>query len=490
MVCGLNGNGFIKKTIGEIRQEMVDASKAKFGESINVQPETPLGQLIDIMSERELLMWEELEAVYLAQNPNSSEGINLDRACSLVGVVRLAAANSTVVARCFGTPTTLITTGSQIQVSGDAINIFQTIEDGTIAAAVNEIQTITFDDVPTAGTFTLTHEGNTTANINWNDTFAAVQAALEALASIGAGNVTVTGDFATGFICEFVSGMAGIEVEEMTATSALLILGNPVTIEIEETTGGGAYIDINCENMSTGPFICNVGALTEILTPISGWTSTTNKEEAVIGRDEETDAELRERRDDSLNTSDAGTLEAIRSELLTLTGVTHAIGFENDTGVTVGIRTPHSIEVFVQGGDEDEIAETIWITKACGIGTSGITTKTVTDSEGVNRTIKFSRPSEVDIFIDVTLTMESGYTVTSDEVKAAIEEYFDTLNIGDDVKTLTKIVPALSCAFPDIIRDIEIYADTIPAPAINTPLTIDEDELAVVDPANISVTVI
>lgn len=46
---------------------------------------------------------------------------------------------------------------------------------------------------PTGGTFTITVGANTTAGINYNAAAAAVQSALEALASVGAGNVTVTG---------------------------------------------------------------------------------------------------------------------------------------------------------------------------------------------------------------------------------------------------------------------------------------------------------
>lgn len=45
---------------------------------------------------------------------------------------------------------------------------------------------------PTAGTYTLTHSGNTTTAIAFGATPAAVQTALEALASIGTGNVVVS----------------------------------------------------------------------------------------------------------------------------------------------------------------------------------------------------------------------------------------------------------------------------------------------------------
>lgn len=58
----------------------------------------------------------------------------------------------------------------------------------------NERQSLTVTGgVPTAGTFTLTFGGQDTAALPFDATAAAVQAALEALGTIGAGNVAVTG---------------------------------------------------------------------------------------------------------------------------------------------------------------------------------------------------------------------------------------------------------------------------------------------------------
>lgn len=49
------------------------------------------------------------------------------------------------------------------------------------------------EPAPTGGTFTLTYQGLTTAAIAYNATPATVQAALEALSTVGAGNVAVSG---------------------------------------------------------------------------------------------------------------------------------------------------------------------------------------------------------------------------------------------------------------------------------------------------------
>ena len=63
---------------------------------------------------------------------------------------------------------------------------------------VNAVQLVTV--TATAGTFTLTFSGNTTAPLAFNATAAQVQSALESLTSIGAGNVSVTGSYSVTFL--------------------------------------------------------------------------------------------------------------------------------------------------------------------------------------------------------------------------------------------------------------------------------------------------
>ena len=54
-------------------------------------------------------------------------------------------------------------------------------------------QTVTIGGTPSGGTFTLSYRGATTATIAYNAANTAVDSALEALSTIGTGNVTVTG---------------------------------------------------------------------------------------------------------------------------------------------------------------------------------------------------------------------------------------------------------------------------------------------------------
>ena len=109
-----------------------------------------------------------------------------------------------------------------------------------LAHGTDEIQTITITGSPTGGTFTLTFNGQTTAAIAYNANAAAVQAALEALSSIGAGNVSC-GDGAlpgTPVTVTFLKSLGGQNVALMTANSSGLTGGSSPTVTPSETTPG------------------------------------------------------------------------------------------------------------------------------------------------------------------------------------------------------------------------------------------------------------
>jgi hypothetical protein len=86
----------------------------------------------------------------------------------------------------------------------------------------NEAQTINVTGIPTGGTFTLTFDGATTANIVYNASAAVVQAALEALSNIGSGNVAGSGGALPGtpVVITFQGSLAKREVPQMSAAHA------------------------------------------------------------------------------------------------------------------------------------------------------------------------------------------------------------------------------------------------------------------------------
>jgi hypothetical protein len=104
----------------------------------------------------------------------------------------------------------------------------------TLPTGTNAVQTVTV--AATAGTFTLTFQGATTAALAFDATAAAVQAALEALPSVGAGNVAVSGAYAVAFVNRLGrnpmpllvadgAGLAGGTVSVVTTTAGVTAPG-------------------------------------------------------------------------------------------------------------------------------------------------------------------------------------------------------------------------------------------------------------------------
>jgi flagellar hook protein FlgE len=79
---------------------------------------------------------------------------------------------------------------TQATTLGDVLSWLNT-DEGT--PAVQEVQTLTPDAVATAGTFTLTYNGEATGAIAYDATLGTIQTALESLSGVSAGDITVGG---------------------------------------------------------------------------------------------------------------------------------------------------------------------------------------------------------------------------------------------------------------------------------------------------------
>ena len=323
--------GFERPSFDEIREALVDRARELYG-SINTGSESAIGQQISIQAEREALMWDALEAVYLNQYPRSASGFSLDGAVALTGISRLPATRTSVVVELSGDPSTVIPAGSQA--STDAGDIFELVTE-----------------------------------------------------------VTLDG--------------SGEGQGQMLALEA-------------------------------GPELALAGTVTNIETPVSGWDEVNNPDDGQVGRDIESDPELRVRQSQSLAVTGAGTVPAIRSRLLQeVDDVTAVTIIENRSDEVDGDgRPPHSFESVVSGGIDQDVADLLWQVKPAGIETHGDLTLQVEDSQGELQTIRFSRPVPKYVWINVVLT-ENGVGTFPDDwenaTKQALVEYGEALGVGDDI---------------------------------------------------------
>lgn len=92
------------------------------------------------------------------------------------------------------------------------------------------IQTVTLTGTPTGGTFRLTYDGQSTSALAYNASAATVDAALEALSTIGTGNVAVTGSAGGPYTVTFGGTLDLTQLMQMSATDSLT--GTNANVEV------------------------------------------------------------------------------------------------------------------------------------------------------------------------------------------------------------------------------------------------------------------
>lgn len=110
----------------------------------------------------------------------------------------------------------------------------------------NEIVTISGSAAPNAGNWKIVFGGYTTASLAYNDSAATIQSALEALTSIGSGNISVSGTLATTVTLTFIGSLAATDVGAVTITdNTLTSSGTAVTLNVNVSQDGNAFTPTN-----------------------------------------------------------------------------------------------------------------------------------------------------------------------------------------------------------------------------------------------------
>ncbi|BDH45769.1 hypothetical protein TUM12370_18130 [Salmonella enterica subsp. enterica serovar Choleraesuis] len=247
---------------------------------------------------------------------------------------------------------------------------------------------------------------------------------------------------------------------------------------------------------TAGPVAAVVGSISQINTPTRGWISVTNATAAAPGRDAETDAQLRTRQRQSVALPSLTPFDGLDGAIASVNGVTRHKLYENDTGDVDDNGLPaHSISAIVEGGDVTEIAQTIRGKKSPGVSTFGNTAVTVNDAYGNPRTINFSRPVSVQIYVEIALRAFVGYTNPIGEgIKKSMSDYISGLDIGDDVLLSRLYSPANLTAGADNSESryydvLSIKIGTSASAVSVGNITVDYDELPVCNIGNVKLTV-
>ena len=270
----------------------------------------------------------------------------------------------------------------------------------------------------------------------------------------------------------------------------------------------GIYYDLNedatigSDGTISAQFICEdygeyvpiSGSTLEILTPVVGLNSVTLNTEnpnIVLGRLAETDDELRVRRQYSVGQTATTTMASMLASIYSLDGVLHATYFENDTLLTDSHGIPaKAFEFIVDGGDENEISDVIFYNKSIGSQAYGTTIIEKTDEEGNIYSISFSKADNVNVGMEIILTVSSLPSETwINNVKNALKEKFDSIQgIGDDVKNYDYFTVLTTFSGINNIDSVKIYDVDATGTPLYDQLSIGEKQIGKLDIANISIT--
>ena len=183
----------------------------------------------------------------------------------------------------------------------------------------------------------------------------------------------------------------------------------------------------------------------------------------LVREEGESDASVRNRVREYLNTICSDPESAIVRKLKTVPYLRDARVFTNTTDTTDEREIPpHSIAVVEQTGRAEDIAQAIYDSKPPGLATYGTTTADAVDSEGNTVPISFSRVTAKFIYVYLFIdTLEGGdQTAIEESIVPALVAYINSLGINSSlyVTKLYGVAYASNPAIADtyLIRDIQV----------------------------------
>lgn len=216
--------------------------------------------------------------------------------------------------------------------------------------------------------------------------------------------------------------LVGLSAGVGTPFTAKDLAGNKFYLTTSATGATGPNT-LAFEAEQSGATETTIGSITEIETIQLGVLSVFNGSNPTVqGVDEETDAALRVRRASSLSLPSQGYLAGLKGALLALDDVTRCEVYENNTSAADINGIPaHSIWAVVEGGASADIADVIYKKRNAGCGMYGSQTVEVDQGNGFDLPVKFGRPSELDLYIKLTVTsLTDDHSIDDDYLKQYI----------------------------------------------------------------------
>lgn len=428
-MAGLSEEGFVTKRLPEVvaedkaRAVTVFQDQVEPGDTVNTDDSSVIGRLVALAAPSEADLWEAAQQVYSAFDPNSATGISLDNMISLSGIpARFENTRTTAQVLLTGDNGTLIATGNVVS-SPTTSEQFSIVSDVTLSptsASGIVLTTILVTDA-TLYSLSFSHQGITQVASFTSGVGATQSSILYGIKSDIDANYTE-------LVATIQSdGSLKVDTADIFSLTNFTVTDNLGIIKVSKLG------DVSAVNV--GPISQPVNTITQIQTSRLGWDSVTNPLAGVPGRFRETDEELRIRFRNTKFERAGNIVEALYSALFSLDDVQQVYIDDNNTSVTNANGTPpHSFLVLIDGGTSAEIARAIWDNRGAGVASVGNTSVTILDKFGYEREIRFSRPTPVNLYIQLDLTTDQNFPENGEDlIRAAIITYIDSLSIGQDI---------------------------------------------------------
>ncbi|MBL3520314.1 baseplate J/gp47 family protein [Arcobacter lanthieri] len=384
----INQNGFKADSFIEILTRLSNQLKDIYGQDINLEQDTPDGQMVGINT----TIIDDLQSlglyIYNSLDPDLAEGVNLDRLLKLLARTRLPATKSIV-----------------------------------------DIELTLSRDVTIPATYTVSD----TNNQQWQ-------------------------------------------------------IANSQTLEI------GTHL-VTFESVDYGTITAEPNTITQQVTILTEIDSLTNPTSAIPGRDEESDQQLRERRNKILEVNASSTMGSIVGKILTLDNVVDVCPYENKTKIDdeiIGVPA-NTYWLIVKGGEIDKIAEIIAKDKTGGTGLKGQVTSTYIENfvrqDGSIRQfiheINFDRPIEKDIYLKFNVKRRvSTQSIDIENIKNTLAN--KSFYIAQNVTVTELYATVYSASSNFIATDLQVSRDNIDF--VDNLLIAGYDEEFVIKQENIEIT--
>lgn len=465
---GITDYGFQKKDIETIYNEIFDDFESATGIKVNRNYDSILGSLVKVIASREAQNWQLMEDVYYSGYPATASGASLDNAVALTGITPYLPIASRQFCKCTTSnfSDVNVPAGTEVTQSGSSRSSYKSVSNQYITQSkciyAKLMAKLTF-----AATYNLTID-EISASISCLDANMTLKNIVDYLVKSFSNlknkdNIKIT-------VADNYSYITIESIDKKTPFYLDTTVNNQNGTKMNENLYPSEYSSLlRFDNTDLTDIVAvEKGKIDTVVSEIKNFTQITNELDTETGRLSEYDQDLRARWLQSMSfTASAAHKTALKYNIINNIGlVKYCEVYENNTDTTNDLGLlPHSIMAIVEGGDDTEIAKYLYKATAAGIDFNGNKTVSVDDEYGNSHDIKFNRPVNKPVYIDVEIIRDNNYVHsnwtynTIEEVKTAIENYFDSMTCNKAVSA--KKIESLLVNMNEDIDDVNIYLSTV-----------------------------